>query len=84
MVKLVDFMTNVYDIYIGKGTKWENPFEIIDNKEESKSRYEAYIMDHPTLIDDLPELENKVLGYWLIPYHGEILKRMVEDRIWEK
>ena len=88
MIKVVHCKKEKYDVYIGRGSKWGNPFKIgfDGNREEVISKYEAYFMNHPTLINDLPELENKVLGCWCKPKacHGDILKIMVEDRIWEK
>jgi len=56
------------------------------DREEVISKYEAYIMNKPDLLRQLQELEGKVLGCWCSPKacHGDVLKIMVEDRIWEK
>jgi hypothetical protein len=88
MTKVVNCKKEKYDIYIGRPSKWGNPFVIgkDGNRDEVISKYEMYIMNNPSLIDALPELVGKVLGCWCKPLtcHGDILVRMVEDRIWEK
>lgn len=77
-----------YDVYIGRGSKWGNPFRIGEDgdREEVISKYEAYIMSRRDLLDSLPELQGKVLGCWCKPKacHGDILRIMVEDEIWLK
>jgi hypothetical protein len=77
-----------YDIYIGRGSKWGNPFIIgcDGDREEVIPKYEAYIMSSPHLIKALPELRDKILGCWCAPKpcHGDILKIMVEDELWLK
>ncbi len=77
-----------YDVYIGRPSKWGNPYVIgkDGDRDEVISKYEMYIMCHPELFAELQELEGKVLGCWCAPQecHGDILKIMVEDRIWEK
>lgn len=90
MVRVVHCKQYNHDVYIGRGSKWGNPFIIgkDGDREEVISKYEAYIMspEQQHLIDDLPELVDKVLGCWCSPKacHGDILKRMVEDEIWLK
>ena len=82
MTKVVHCKKEKYDIYIGRPSKWGNPFTIgkDGNREEVISKYEAYIMSRPDLIDALPELRGKVLGCWCKPQacHGDVLVRMVE------
>ena len=88
MTKVVNLRKEKYDVYIGRGSKWGNPFIIGKDgtREDVISKYEMYIMDRDSLIEALPELEGKVLGCFCkpLPCHGDILVRMVEDRIWEK
>ena len=88
MTRVVHCKKEHYDVYIGRPSKWGNPFTIgrHGTREEVISKYEAYVMDHPYLIDDLPELIGKTLGCWCKPKscHGDILARMVEDEIWLK
>jgi len=89
-IKVVHCKREPYDVYIGRGSKWGNPFSIGEhgNRDDVISKYEMYIMSpHGRhLFDALHELDGKILGCWCSPKacHGDILKRMVEDRIWEK
>lgn len=87
-IKVVHCKKEAYDIYIGRPSKWENPFRIGKDgtREEVISKYEAYIMNKPDLIQALPELIGKTLGCHCKPNacHGDILKIMVEDEIWLK
>lgn len=86
--KVVHCKKDPYDVYIGRGSKWGNPFKIGEHgdREEVISKYEAYIMSNPELISQLHELNGKVLGCWCKPKtcHGDILKWMVENEIWLK
>lgn len=84
-VRVVHCRKEGYDIYIGRPSKWGNPFTIgkDGSREEVISKYEAYIMSRPDLFKALSELEGKTLGCWCKPLacHGDILKIMVEDRL---
>jgi len=86
--KVVHCKKEPYDIYIGRGSKWGNPFKIgiHGGRDEVISKYEAHIMSNYDLINDLQELDGKILGCWCKPKkcHGDILKRMVENEIWNK
>lgn len=87
-IKVVHCKRDPFDVYIGRPSKWGNPFSIGKDgtREEVISKYEMYIMDKRDLIDALPELVGKTLGCWCAPNacHGDILKVMVEDKIWLK
>ncbi len=88
MTRVVHCKKEPYDVYIGRGSKWGNPFIIGQdgNREEVISKYEIYIMSRKDLIDSLPELRDKVLGCWCKPKacHGDILVIMIEDELWLK
>lgn len=88
MIKVVYCKKESYDVYIGRPSKWGNPFKIgrDGTREEVISKYEAYVMSRPDLIEALEELQGKTLGCWCKPQacHGDILKVMVEDEIWLK
>lgn len=53
-----------YDIFIGRGSKWGNPFIIgIDGtREEVCQKYRIWIKTQQHLLDSLYELEGKILG----------------------
>ena len=84
-IKVVHCKKEPYDVYIGRPSKWGNPFIIGKDgtREEVISKYEMYIMNNPELIQDLSELEGMTLGCWCKPNacHGDVLKRLVSDQL---
>lgn len=66
-----------YDVYIGRGSKWGNPFRIgpDGSRDDVIHKYEAYLKNTPELFSSLHELKGKVLGCWCHPRpcHGDIL-----------
>ena len=66
-----------YDVYIGRPSKWGNPFThrqdgktlakyIVSSRDEAVEAYREWIIngEGKHLINDLHELKNKVLGCW--------------------
>lgn len=82
MKMVVHCKRSKYDIYIGRGSKWGNPFVIgkDGNRKEVIEKYEQYIMKRPDLLNDLHELKGKVLGCWCapLPCHGDVLVKLVD------
>jgi hypothetical protein len=72
-----------YEIYIGRGGRWGNPFSIPKDgtREEVIKKYEEWISQQPELLADLPSLKGKVLGCWCKPQacHGDILAKLAEE-----
>ena len=73
-----------FDIYIGRPSKWGNPFVIgrDGNREQVIEKYRAYILDHPALLAAVQsELKGKVLGCWCAPQscHGDVLAELAES-----
>ena len=70
-----------YDVYIGRPSKWGNPFVIGRDgaREEVIALYRGYILASPELMEVLPELRGKTLGCWCYPRpcHGDVLKELV-------
>ena len=66
-----------HDVYIGRPSKWGNPFTIgrDGTREEVIDKYRDYILQNFDLYDALPELRGKVLGCWCKPKpcHGDVL-----------
>lgn len=66
-----------YDVYIGRPSKWGNPFTIGPDgtREEVIAKYTAWLIDQPHLIVAIPELRGKTLGCWCAPKacHGDVL-----------
>lgn len=73
-----------YDIYIGRPSKWGNPFVIgkDGNREEVLEKYKNWILTQENLLQDLHELKGKVLGCWCYPLkcHGDILVEMANNK----
>ena len=71
-----------FDIYIGRPSKWGNPFEIgkDGSRKEVIAKYKEYIESNPDLKMSLCELKGKVLGCWCkpLPCHGDILAEMCD------
>jgi hypothetical protein len=73
-----------YDIYIGRPSKWGNPFrEGKDGtRKEVIDKYRKYILSNKELMNSLHELEGKVLGCWCKPKacHGDVLVELIEKK----
>jgi len=82
MLKVVHCKKEKYDIYIGRGSIWGNPFLIGKDgtREDVIEKYEKYLLGNLSLMRKLPLLENKILGCWCKPKacHGDILVKYVE------
>lgn len=76
-----------YDVYIGRPSKWGNPFSHlsntlaqfkVDSRDEAITKYEEWILTQQSLLDSIEELKGKVLGCWCdpLPCHGHILVKL--------
>lgn len=95
MTRVVNLRKDEYQVFIGRGGSWGNPFShlfsskaefIVDSREESIVRYRQWIMqrlkDEPALAEEMKrELKGKVLGCYCKPKacHGDILVEIVES-----
>jgi len=83
MKKVVHCKKSEYDVYIGRPSKWGNPFEIGKDgtREEVVEKYRQWIKTQPDLLKDLPELKGKILACWCAPKlcHGDVLEEMAND-----
>lgn len=76
---VVNIRRDTYDVYIGRGTKWGNPYVIgLLTREECIEKYRAHLLSKQYLLDSLPELKDKVLGCHCAPEacHGDILAEL--------
>lgn len=84
MTRVVHVKHSAYDIYIGRPSKWGNPFQIGKDgtREEVIAKYEQWIASNPALMNDLHELKDKTLGCWCRPQkcHGDVLVKLVNDK----
>jgi len=82
LTKVVNRHFEKYDIYIGRGTKWGNPFMIGKDgtREEVIELYRQYVSNNPELMGDLWELYGRSLGCSCkpAPCHGDVLAELAE------
>ena len=89
-MKVVHCKKDSYDVYIGRPSKWGNPFthqkgtnatHLVDTREHAIIAYENYIHQNPELMAALPELKGKTLGCWCSPKacHGDILIQLANQ-----
>lgn len=84
MTRVVHCKCENYDVYIGRPSKWGNPFSIGKDGDRGEviDKYKTYLKSHPELISDArTELKGKVLGCWCAPQlcHGDILAFVAES-----
>ena len=87
MTGVVHCRREPFDIYIGRPSRWGNPFKVgrDGTREEVIAKYRTYVLSRPDLVAVLPELQGKVLGCWCAPEpcHGDVLaelaRRLVEE-----
>ncbi len=66
-----------YDVYVGRPSKWGNPFVIGQDgtREEVVQKYREWLIQQPELMAALKELRRQVLGCWCAPEscHADVL-----------
>lgn len=93
--KVVHCKKEKYDVYIGRPTKWGNPYThiqdgktlakyVVEDRNAAVNAYREYITngDGKHLLDDLHELKGgKILGCWCKPQacHGDVLLELLEE-----
>lgn len=69
-----------YNVYIGRPSKWGNPFVIgrHGTREQVIERYKQWVLTQPQLLATIGELAGKTLGCWCAPRacHGEVLVQL--------
>ena len=82
-MKVVHCKREPYDVYIGRPSKWGNPFLIGKDgtREEVIAKYESWIREQGLLMLEIGELEGKILGCWCAPKpcHGDILLKLLQE-----
>lgn len=83
-MKVVHCKKDRYDVYIGRPSKWGNPYThlpsktlasyVVANRDEAIAKYKDYLYESG-LIADIHELQGKTLGCWCAPRscHGDVL-----------
>lgn len=82
---LVVHVRNRHDVYVGRPSKWGNPFTHlatdtlatyrVATRAEAIAMYEQWLRGRPDLMAALGELRGKTLGCWCapLPCHAEVL-----------
>ena len=82
ITRIVHCKKESYDIYIGRPSKWGNPFQIGKDgtREEVIEKFRNWINTQSDLLKDLHELKGKTLGCWCKPKscHGDVLVELIE------
>lgn len=83
MIRVVHLKKEQYDVLIARPSKWGNPFAIGKDgtRKEVIEKYEQWIRSQPDLMNELLELDHKVLGCWCKPNacHGDVLVKLIEE-----
>jgi hypothetical protein len=75
-----------FDVYIGRPSKWGNPFEIgrDGTREEVVEKFQEWLLGQPALLRDAKrELKGKRLGCFCKPLacHGDVLAAVADGRL---
>jgi hypothetical protein len=73
-----------YDVYIGRPSKWGNPFVIGQDGDRAAvvGKYRQWLLKQPQLVADAKrELRGKVLACWCAPQacHGDVLAEVANN-----
>jgi hypothetical protein len=92
MCKVVNQYKERFDFYIGRPSKWGNPFSDkegtlakykVKDRNESVESFRNYITEGEGkhLLNDLHELKDKTLGCFCKPLkcHGDVLKELIDN-----
>lgn len=83
MTRIVHCKKAQYDVYIGRPSKWGNPYVIGPDgtREEVIQKYEEHIRSSKILMRALPSLAGKTLGCWCHPKpcHGDVLIKILKE-----
>lgn len=71
-----------HDIYIGRPSKWGNPFEIGKDgtREDVVKKYKEWVVTQSDLMSSLHELKDKTIACWCSPSacHGDVLAELAD------
>lgn len=76
---------NVNYVYIGRPSRWGNPFRIGKDGtcEEVIAKYREWVLRQPALMDALKELRGMRLGCYCYPLacHGDVLAELADAEV---
>jgi len=77
---VVHYKKKYHDVYIGRPSKWGNPFVIGKDgtRDEVIEKYRQWLLSNPELLEEVKELKGKILGCWCSPKkcHGDVLAEL--------
>lgn len=92
--RVVNRRREKFDVYIGRPSKWGNPFTHrklsstlaqwqAESVEDALAKYEAWLRGQPELMASLHELRGKRLGCFCKPgpCHGDVLARLADEQV---
>lgn len=90
MSRVVHCKKEPYDVYIGRPSKWGNPFSDrpgaedefrVSSREEAIVAFEMWIRQQPSLMVEVKQLKGKILGCWCKPRpcHGDVLVKLANE-----
>jgi hypothetical protein len=84
MGKVVNCKVEKYNVYIGRPSKWGNPFVLgrDGDRKEVLEKYRDYLALNPSLVADMRvELKGKILGCFCkpLPCHGDIILELLKN-----
>jgi len=75
--KVVNVNTDVYDVYIGRGSIYGNPFIIgvHGTRKECIDQYKQLLLNNKELMKEIYNLSGKILGCYCKPKdcHGDVI-----------
>lgn len=93
--KVVHCKIDKYDVYIGRGSIWGNPYSSkkgttaefeVETPEEAVAKFEEYLLNSPKLMSQLHTLKGKTLGCWCKTKknpdricHGDVLAKLADS-----
>ena len=80
--KVVNLYKEKFDVFIGRPSKWGNPFTIKKfGREKAISKYKEYLLRRKDLLADLKELKGKTLGCYCKPKdcHGDVIIEVMKE-----
>lgn len=94
---MVNVSNSDYDVYIGRGSVWGNPYThisdrktlakyVVPTRAEAIKAYKQYILGNQELLNRIEELRGKRLGCHCVPKrcHGEVLIDILNNNILPK
>jgi hypothetical protein len=82
---VVNKANSPYTVYIGRGSKWGNPFTIGTDgtRKEVIQMYREYIQQKPELMSAIDELTGQTLGCFCKPKacHGDVLVELWQQYV---